>query len=127
MRDVLDIIELDAKVLSLAGCVWAACGKDPGLTPELMLDLIQRHTIITPDLLAVEALRQPVDPKKLKADLSGVLIKARQVIPTLEPLDISCIYVDAKGAVVRDLGRIKSKDVTRHFGTVKGSWPRVST
>jgi hypothetical protein len=127
LRDVLDIVELDSKILSLAGCVWAACGKDPGFTPELMLDLIQRHAIITPDLLALEALRQPVDPKKLKSDLSRLLTEARQIIPTLDPADIGCIYVDGKGAVLRDLGHLESKDVTRHFGTVKGTWPRLST
>jgi hypothetical protein len=92
-----------------------------------MLDLIQRHAVITPDLLALEALRQPVDPKKLKSDLSRLLTDARRVIPTLDPADLGCIYVDGRGAVLRDLGRIKNKDVTRHFGTVKGSWPRLST
>lgn len=127
VRDVLDIIELDSKVLSLAGCVWAACGKDPGFTPELMLDLIQRHAIITPDLLALEALRKPVDPKKLKSDLMRLMTQARAVTQTLDPADLGCVYIDKSGSVLRDLGRIKSKDVTRHFGTVKGSWPRLST
>lgn len=56
VRDILDIIYLHQHTLTLAGCCWAACGKDPGFTPELILEMIQRHAIITPDLLHAESL-----------------------------------------------------------------------
>ncbi|MBM4250607.1 MAG: hypothetical protein FJ146_01380 [Deltaproteobacteria bacterium] len=39
VRDALDCIELDRDALSLAASIVAACGKDPGFTPELMLEL----------------------------------------------------------------------------------------
>lgn len=40
----------------MAACSWAACGKDPGFSPDLILELIQRHLIVTPELLSAEAL-----------------------------------------------------------------------
>ncbi len=57
----------------LATIVSAACGKDPGFTPDLMLEMIQRHMTFTPDQLAAESLRKPVDPVQLKKDLLKLL------------------------------------------------------
>src|SRR5262249_52732260 len=42
-RDFLDTLYLDSSYLSLGAIVWAACGKDPGYTPSLLLDMANRH------------------------------------------------------------------------------------
>ena len=44
IRDYLDILQIDQDYLSLAASMWAACGKDPGFTPELLLDQMNRHS-----------------------------------------------------------------------------------
>lgn len=41
-RDFVDIMYLHDKVLHLGALCWAACGKDPGLNPEMLLDLLGR-------------------------------------------------------------------------------------
>ncbi len=41
-RDFVDIIYLHRRVLSLGALCWAACGKDHGLNPEMLLDLLAR-------------------------------------------------------------------------------------
>ena len=125
IRDILDIVEIDTKVLPLALCVWAACGKDPGFTPDLMLNMIQRHAIITPDLLALEQLRKELDPVKFKIEFNRLLDRTKKILPQLDPKDIGCIYIDQHGEVLHDIGEIHNKKVTKHYGTVKGSWPRV--
>ncbi len=38
IRDFLDVLYLDATYLGLGAMMWAACGKDPGYTPALLLD-----------------------------------------------------------------------------------------
>ena len=43
IRDFLDILQLDREYLSLGTMIWAACGKDEGYTPALILDLTNRH------------------------------------------------------------------------------------
>lgn len=38
IRDFVDVLHLHDTYLSLGALVWAASGKDPGFTPEFLLD-----------------------------------------------------------------------------------------
>jgi hypothetical protein len=125
VRDALDCIELDRDVLSLAAMICAGCGKDPGFTPELMLDMIQRHINFSPDALAAEDLAQPVDPKVLKKTLLNLISKTRDILTHLDPTDLGYVFIDAKGRVVKDLDHLDSAKLSRHSGSVRGSWPRI--
>jgi hypothetical protein len=42
LRDYLDVLFLHQNVLSLGALAWAACGKDAGFTPELLIEEAQR-------------------------------------------------------------------------------------
>ena len=44
IRDFLDILSLDETYLGLGAMMWAACGKDSGYTPCLLVDQTNRHT-----------------------------------------------------------------------------------
>jgi hypothetical protein len=125
VRDALDSIELDRDVISLAAAVAAACGKDPGFTPELMLDMIQRHINFSPDALAAEDLVEPVDPKILKKTLLDLIGKTRVTLSKMNPIDLGYIFVDSKGRVVKEISGLDTSKLTRHAGSVKGSWPRI--
>lgn len=41
-RDWVDILYLDQNLISLGALVWAAVGKDPGLNPSMLLELLSR-------------------------------------------------------------------------------------
>lgn len=69
VRDALDCIELERDVLSLAAAIVAACGKDPRFTPELMLEMIQRHINFSPDDLGFVFMNQAGQVIK---DISGL-------------------------------------------------------
>ncbi len=125
VRDALDIIELDRDILFLPAIVSAACGKDPGFTPDLMLEMIQRHMIFTPDQLAAESLTKPVDPVKLKKDLLILLERTRNILQEVPVKAIGCLFTDKKGNVLKDLSKLKESQHTAHHGTIRGSWPRV--
>src|SRR5436305_1954974 len=44
IRDFLDTLLIDRTYLSLGAVMWAACGKDAGFTPALLLDQTNRHS-----------------------------------------------------------------------------------
>ena len=125
VRDAIDIIDLDRKVLRLATLVSAACGKDPGFTPEHLLEMMQRHMIFSPSELAAEALTAPIDPVKLKRELMALVDDARNTLRSVDAKDIGCLFVDRTGNVLKDLVKLDHKKHSPHFGSIKGSWPRV--
>ena len=67
IRDFLDILQLDREYLSLGAIIWAACGKDEGYTPALILELTNRHARYQESDLKGENLVRPADLKGLKA------------------------------------------------------------
>ena len=67
IRDYLDILELDRTKLSLGAMAWAACGKDQGYTPGLVLDQMNRHSSYQQSELNVQKLARPVELQVLKA------------------------------------------------------------
>jgi hypothetical protein len=125
VRDALDIIELDQKVLSLAAMICAACGKDPGFTPELMLEMMQRHITFTPAELAAESLTKKVDPVKLKKDLRELFEVAQKTLQKIPAENIGCLYTNNKGKILTDLTKFDEHHHKAHHGSIRGSWPRV--
>jgi len=119
VRDVIDTLTIHDNVLHLGACCWAACGKDPGFTPELILELISRNARITPDLLAQEMLLNPVDPKQIKLKWLRTLEEAQTLVAKLNPKDLGCLYIDKGGNV----SRTPKRNDKPHYGTVRGAWP----
>jgi len=125
LRDILDILELDKKILPLSACIWAACGKDPGFTPELILEMIQRHAIISPELLNMESLSRPVDPKEVKSAFLKTHSKAKRELQSFPSKTLGCLFLDKKGEVIEKLDNIDFTKAKLHYGSVRGSWPRI--
>ncbi len=119
IRDIIDILTIHDSILHLGACCWAACGKDPGFTPELILEMMSRNARITPDLLAQEKLGFVVDPKEIKLRWLKAFQEARELINQMNPKELGCLYINKKGEVSRNPG---SKDKP-HVGSVRGAWP----
>lgn len=124
VRDILDALYLDSDVLPLSLTIWAACGKDPGLTPDLMLGQLRRNNRISPESLALERTVRPVDPVALKAKWSALLDRAERELNSLPATHLGAVFLDERGLVIRD--PLKIKDGSPHFGSVGGAWPVVS-
>ncbi len=71
IRDFVDVLHLHDTTLSLGAMAWAACGKDPGFTPEFLLDHAARHVAYTQADLDRLSLREPLELKTLKQALVG--------------------------------------------------------
>jgi len=125
VRDIIDLLQMHRDVIALFAACWAACGKDPGFTPELLLDCMRRNSIIRPEQLAGESLTRPLSPTELKEEWLTLLVETEEALLTLPAQDLGCIYLDQKAEVVRAPAPGNLDKMQRHFGSVGGSWPRV--
>lgn len=127
IRDFVDVIHLHNTYISLGAMAWAACGKDPGFTPEFLLDHAGRHTAYTQKDLNRLRLRVPIDIQNLKKDWLAALSDARTLIATLPPREIGCLYLDKKmNPVTPDKSSKEFRTLIRHTGCIRGTWPVVT-
>jgi len=127
-RDYLDILQLDESYLSLGAVAWAACGKDTGYTPSLLLDMANRHACFRESDLRAERLARPVDLRELKKRWLAALARAESLFQRLPGEELGCLYLDAENRPVTpgppdhdNLDNLK-----RHRGSVRGAWPTIS-
>lgn len=125
LRDFLDILELDAAFLRLGALIWAACGKDPGYTPDLILQLTNIHSRYTEADLASERLARPVDLKLLKKRWIEARRDAEALARALPPEELGCLYIGGLGEpITPNPSDPTFPTLVRHFPSVRGAWPR---
>ena len=95
IRDFVDVLHLDEMYLSLGALAWAACGKDPGFTPEFLLEHAARHAAYTQRDLDRLSLREPLDLGILKQRRLAALARARTLVAALPPDEVGCLYLDS--------------------------------
>jgi hypothetical protein len=80
-RDVLDLLHIHARVLSLGAVIWAAVGKDPGYSPESLIAEIRRNARYQADEYAALAMAETIDAglvaRRLRAALDAAEVFAR--------------------------------------------------
>ena len=126
MRDFLDCYYLHQQHLHIGALAWAAFAKDPGLTPELIVDWASRGNRFRPEDLAEVRLTQHVNLPDLKRSWLEALREARELISKLPIADAGCLYLDRQGKpVTPDPDDASFSKLSRHFGSLKGAWPRI--
>lgn len=127
IRGYVDTLYLDRTSLRLGALCWAASGKDPGLTPWLVLDLAKRNVKYQPADLEKLHLVEPTDLQQLKQQWLAAADAAVVLFDRLPAEEIGCLYLDEKGnAVTPDPDSPNFPQLTRHFGSVRGAWPRLT-
>lgn len=127
VRDFVDILHLHGHFLSLGTLAWAACGKDPGFTPDFLLDHAGRHIAYTQQDVDRLELREPLDIRELKSKWIEAVDEARLLIEKLPAEDAGCLFLDKNGTPVTpapDAAWFSA--LVRHRGCFRGSWPVVS-
>lgn len=125
VRDFVDVIHLHETYLSLGALAWAACGKDPGFTPDFLLDQVARHAAYTQADLDRLQLREPLDIVALKRIWLAMLEEARGLVDRLPADEMGCLYLDRAGVPVEpDAPGLPP--LIRHRGSVRGAWPVVT-
>jgi hypothetical protein len=127
IRDFLDVLQLDQTYLSLGATEWAACGKDPGYSPDRLLDYANRHSRYQESDLAGENLVRPVSLIELKNQWVNALERARDLCARLPGNEIGCLYLNRDGhPVTPDPGTAAFRNLIRHFGSHHGAWLTIT-
>lgn len=123
-RDYVDILHINESYLGLGTLSWAACGKDPGYTPEFILDHTARHVAYKQADIDRLNLVEHMDLRELKQKWLTAKRKARDLIEKLPAREIGCLYLDQNGIPVNPTPESKTfSNLTRHFGCISGAWP----
>lgn len=123
-RDYYDVIKLHQAGKKLAMLAWAAPAKDPGLTPELIVDEVNRNSNYAASELQAEF--ADAEPRAMKKVLLEATHEARELFATL-PLDqVGYLYLDRRGhAVLPDPDGVAEKRLVLHGAVVRGAWPTL--
>lgn len=126
IRDFVDVLHLHDNLLSIGAMAWAACGKDPGYTPDFLLEHASRHVAYTQADLDRLSLREPLDLRQLKQKWITAFEHGRKLISSLPAEELGCLYLDSSQIpVTPDPESEKFFALTRHRGCISGAWPTV--
>jgi hypothetical protein len=128
-RDFVDILFVHRTLLPLAGLSWAAVGKDPGLSPLSILELLKRHGRYRPEDFTRLQLTEPFDLRAAKEEWLAALARAEAFARERPPGESGCLYysTDREAFVLPDPGvGLEEQGVVPHFGRPGGVLPRVA-
>ena len=129
LRDYVDVMYLHQHHLHVGALAWAAVGKDPGLSPELIIDWGGRQARLFDDPAEAGKIgaRVPIDLQSLRREWMAAAEQARALLSRLPAGEVGCLYLDATGRpVCPDPTSPEFPKLDRHFGRIKGAWPRVA-
>ncbi|MDH3206138.1 MAG: nucleotidyl transferase AbiEii/AbiGii toxin family protein [Gemmatimonadota bacterium] len=128
-RDFVDILFVHRTVLPLAGVSWAAVGKDPGLSPLSLLELLKRHGRYRPEDFERLQLTEPFDLAAAKKEWLTALGDAEAFARERPPEESGCLYYSpsldrfvtpSPGVALGEQGLVL------HFGRPGGVLPRIA-
>lgn len=128
-RDWVDALECHRHVSPLGLLAWAACGKDEGWNPQLILEEAARNGRASPlEWKQLEWQGEAPDPIEFKTKWREALIAATEIVKILPLESLGMAVLDATGAPfggdVAALQRALERDELRfHAGYVGGAWP----
>lgn len=131
-RDWIDVLECNDKIQPLGYMAWAACGKDPGFNPRLILAEARRSGRYTQDELQEVTVRGSApDAAVLGAKWHGILSEAEGIVDSLAGRKAgTCVLERRSGQLCRraapDLIKaMKDDELFFHRGSIGGAVPVV--
>ena len=130
VRDWIDTIACDELVQPLGFLAWAACGKDPGFNPALILEYAARSHYSAAEVGALAFSGPGPDAAALSRRWHAMLATGRDIVGAL-PADESGKCVLAKdGTLFKGSGAglddaLKNEGIRFHAGSIRGAFPRI--
>ena len=130
-RDWGDALECHRHVSPLGLLAWAACGKDEGWNPQLILEEAARNGRASPlEWAQLEWQGTAPSPVEFKTQWRQALAEAAKIINILPLETVGMAVLDATGVPFRgDVAALQSaleRDELRfHAGYVGGAWPTL--
>ena len=120
-RDILDLLYIDENHLPLGAVIWAAVAKDPGYSPESLINEIRRNARYRQDDFADLMLLAPVDAAKVSRDLKMKLEAAESFVREMPAGKEGLLFLGKAGPVQPEPGRLT--EYQEHEGRRRGIWP----
>lgn len=121
-RDFIDVLYLHEHYASFGLLVWAAVGKDPGFTPDLLIEECIRLNRVGPWNMAEVLGSDQFDWPKIKAKWLQCVAEAKGLAHKLPSQDLGCLYLNDQERPVNPM--VAGCKVQRRFGSIGGSVPR---
>jgi hypothetical protein len=128
-RDFVDILFVHRTVLALPGLAWAAVGKDPGLSPLSLIELLKRHGRYRPEDFERLQLTEPFDLASAKQEWLSALRQAEAFARERPPEESGCLYYSPRldHFVIPEPGvDLEEQGIVIHFGQPGGVLPRIA-
>jgi hypothetical protein len=132
-RDWVDVIECDARIQPLGYLVWAAAGKDPGLSPAFILNEAARTGRYTAEELAPLAFEGDApSAEDLAHRWRTMLARAHEVAEALPAREVGTCVCEKDGTLMHAgspglSDALRSGDVLFHRGKLYGAYPAISS
>jgi hypothetical protein len=131
VRDWVDVITSHEQIQPLGYLVWAACGKDPGFSPQAILDQAgrsARYSAIEIGALSFDG--EPPDAGDLSRRWHAMLDSARQIVALLPPDQAgTCVLDEHRRLFAGDREAAEAAlslgTMRFHEGRIRGAWPQV--
>ena len=121
-RDLVDIVTL-ADTIPIPAAIIAACGKDPGMTPEVVIEFIgrfSRHPLEAFKALASDG--EAIDGAEILARIRAQLVHTRTLVDTLPASALGKLYLNNGTIVSPTTDRLES--LTTRAARASGIAPR---
>lgn len=131
VRDWVDVLVCDKLLQPFGYLAWAACGKDPGFSPQALLGHARRTTHYAADEVASLAFDgEPPDAGVLAQQWRQSLEEAARIVAALPVEHVGSVVLASTGELARfDSTGIRAAvdrgDLRFHPGRVGGAWPTM--
>lgn len=127
-RDFLDIIFAHEEILPIPALIWGAAGKDPGLSPNAILELLRRRGRYRPEDFLRLQLSAPFDLQVARQQYLDALDDSERFIRSRPHGEYGCLYyslAERRFVCPRDDASLEDQQVVPHFGSAGGVVPQI--
>ncbi|MEN9894683.1 MAG: hypothetical protein RIR97_535 [Pseudomonadota bacterium] len=123
-RDIVDLIDLNDRILPLGAIAWAAVEKSPGFTPEGLLNEVSRNARYTDaDFRRVRA-ETEIEASEILSRLRLLISEAQDFVHKMPTEKVGLLFLRDGQPVQPDPEHLEN--YTAHSGQRRGHWPTTS-
>ena len=126
-RDLVDVMYVHQNILPLGALVWAAVGKDPGFSPQSLIEQLRRIGRFRSEDIARLDLATPFDLQEAKQLWLSAIATAEAFVEHRPAAEVGCLYYAATRERFEEpshLQDLASQGLATHFGRPGGVVPR---
>lgn len=129
-RDWVDVIACCEGIQPLAYLIWAANGKDQGVTPFYLLDVASQVRYSKMEFERAIRAEAQIDGAALSMKWKWMISAARLTLTLLPPEEVGKVVLDKEGRLFRGSDEelavaLDKGEIIFHEGTIRGAWPTV--